>query len=42
MKNSIGAFLEEKYQSQNTEPLNIMKERIYEAIENTNCLNKCI
>ena len=41
IKNSIGAALEGKSQIVN-EPINIMKERIFEAIENTNCLNKCI
>lgn len=45
IKTNINNYLEQKIQNQQltmTEPVNIQKQRIYQAIENTNCINKCI
>lgn len=42
IKNNISSHLEVKGETLINEPLNILKERIYEAIQNTNCINKCI
>ena len=41
LKTNISTFLENE-QSVNPVMQNIMREKIYEAIQNTNIMNKCI
>lgn len=41
LKTNISSFLENE-QSVNPVMQNIMREKIYEAIQNTNIMNKCI